>query len=569
MKLLVAEVLTAVRSRRGHRNLRVLGRFILILVLMVVVYSIAFHVLMEKEGHDHTWITGVYWTLTVMSTLGFGDITFHTDLGRVFSIIVLLSGTMFMLVLLPFTFIEFFYLPWMQAQAAARAPRQLPPSTRGHVLLTNHDPVTAALIRRLEPFNDTYAVIVPELEEALRLHDMGLSVMVGELDDPEAWKRARVENAALVATTSTDTRNTSVASTVRGISEGIRIAGTATREASVDVLELAGCNDVLRFEEMLGQSFARRAIGGDALAHVIGEFDEVMIAEATTRRTPLVGKTLRECEVTRRVGVTVIGVWERGRFALALPDSLIHENTVLLLAGSQEALDRYNEQFRTYNVTDAPVVILGGGRVGRATGRALEKRGLDYRIVEALPERVRKKYADKYVVGDAADLEVLKRAGIDEAPTVIVTPHDDELNVYLTIYCRRLRSDIQIISRAVRDRVVATLHRAGADMVMSYASIGASSLTNLLRRGRILMVTEGLDVFRVTVPNALVGKRIAECSVRERTGCNVVAIRTAAGKRVVPGPEELLPKGAELVVIGSVEAEEQFLDVFGGADVEP
>jgi Trk K+ transport system NAD-binding subunit len=258
-----------------------------------------------------------------MSTLGFGDITFHTDVGRLFSIIVLLSGTLFMLVLLPFTFIEFFYMPWIQAQAAARAPRQLPAHTRGHVLLTNHDPVTAALIRRLEPFQDTYALIVPDLEDALRMHDLGLNVVLGDLDDPEVWKRVRVDRAALVATTSSDARNTSVASTVRGIAQDVRIVGTAGREASVDVLELAGCTEVLRLEEILGQSFARRTIGGDALAHEIGRFDEVVIAEAMTRRTPLVGKTLRECEVTRQVGVTVVGVWERGSFEPALPDVLI------------------------------------------------------------------------------------------------------------------------------------------------------------------------------------------------------------------------------------------------------
>lgn len=44
-----------------------------------------------------------------MSTLGFGDITFHTDLGRAFSMLVVISGLMFLLVLMPFTFIEFFY----------------------------------------------------------------------------------------------------------------------------------------------------------------------------------------------------------------------------------------------------------------------------------------------------------------------------------------------------------------------------------------------------------------------------------------------------------------------------
>ena len=49
---------------------------------------------------------------------------------------------------------------------------------------------------------------------------------------------------------------------------------------------------------------------------------------------------------------------------------------------------------------------------------------------------------------------------------------------------------------------------------------------NLLRRTKILMVTEGLDVFRVKVPASLAGKRIVESAIRERTGCNVVAIST-------------------------------------------
>ena len=566
MKLFTAEIIAAVRSRRGRRDLRVLGRFFVVLLLMIVVYTILFHVLMLREGQQHTWITGAYWTLTVMSTLGFGDITFHTDLGRGFSILVLMSGMIFLLVLLPFTFIEFFYQPWIQAQAAARAPRQLPKTTRDHVLLTNYDPVTATLIRRLEPFQYSYVMLVPELDEALRLHDLGLNVMVGELDDPEAWKRARVSQAALVATTSTDARNTTVASTVRAADAGVPIIGTANREASIDILEMAGCDQVLRLEVMLGQAFARRANGGDALAHVIGEFDDILIAEAMTRRMPLVGKTLRECEITRHVGVTVVGVWKRGVFEVAGPDLMLDDDTVMLLAGSQQAIDGYNEFAIIYNVSLAPVVILGGGRVGRATATSLEQRGVDYRVVELVPGRVPD--SERCIVGDAADLQVLKKAGIDEAPAVIVTTHDDDTNVYLTVYCRRLRSDIQILSRATGERIVPTLHRAGADIVMSYASTGASSLMNLLRRSKILMITEGLDIFRVEVPPSLAGRRVVESGIREGSGCNIVAITTDEGRKIVPSGGDVLHAGAELVLIGSLEAEERFMEMFGAEPEE-
>ena len=36
--------------------------------------------------------------------------------------------------------------------------------------------------------------------------------------------------------------------------------------------------------------------------------------------------------------------------------------------------------------------------------------------------------------GDAAEKAVLDRAGFNNAPAVIITSHNDESNVYLTIY---------------------------------------------------------------------------------------------------------------------------------------
>jgi len=117
---------------------------------------------MAAEGKDHSWLTGFYWTLVVMTTLGFGDITFEGDPGRAFSILVLLSGVIFLLILLPFTFIKFFFAPWMEAEARSRAPRELPPETQGHVILTSYDPVTMAFIDKLKIHKRDYVVIIED-----------------------------------------------------------------------------------------------------------------------------------------------------------------------------------------------------------------------------------------------------------------------------------------------------------------------------------------------------------------------------------------------------------------------
>jgi Trk K+ transport system NAD-binding subunit len=560
MKFLIPQLYYFWQDRHSRVNVFALLRYLLLLAALVTLYSILFHLLMAYEGRQESWVTGFYWTLTVMSTLGFGDITFQSDLGRIFSSIVLLSGIIFLLVILPFTFIELFYAPWLKAQEAARAPSSLPNTVKGHVILTQYDAVTSALIEKLNQYHYRYVLLTPDLDEALRLHDLGVNVVRGDLDNPETYRRVHVEQAALVATTANDRLNTNVAFTVREVSDSVPVITTANASASVDILELAGCNHVLQLGEMLGQALVRRITGGDTRAHIIGRLNGLVIAEATVRNTPLVGQTLAESKLRDKVGVTVLGIWERGQFNLARPETRIEAGTVLVLSGSEDQIAQYNALLCTEEPVNAPVVIIGGGRVGRAAGRALLERGMDYRIVELLSERMRD--PAKYVIGDAADLEVLVSAGIRETPAVLVTTHDDDTNIYLTIYCRRLRPDVQIISRARLERNVATLHRAGADFVLSYASMGASAILNLLNRGEILMVAEGLDVFEMQTPASLVGKTIAESNIRALTGCTVVAIEQDGVTHINPDPFIPLPADAQMILIGTVAAENRFLKRF-------
>ncbi len=550
--------------RQGSSRIKVLNllRFLLVIGVMVLVYTILFHVIMVWEGQTgHSWITGLYWTLTVMSTLGFGDITFQSDLGRIFSSVVLLSGIVFLLILLPFTFIEFFYTPWVKMQEAARAPNHLPENTRDHIILTRLDAVTQELIEKLTNRHYSYVLLVPALEEALSLHDQGYRVVLGDLDSPLSYECCQVRNAAMVATTANDMVNTNVVSTVREVSEEVPILATANASASVDILELAGSNYVFQLGEMLGQALARRVGGGGVLAHVIGNFDDLLIAESIVGGTSLVGQTLRESALREAAGVNVIGVWRRGKYETATPETLITPRSVLLLAGSAAQIQNFNKLYAHEVIRDDPVLIIGGGRVGRAVGKSLEERGLDYRIIEKRPELIRN--SEQYVQGDAANLEVLERAGISETSAVVVTTHDDDVNIYLTIYCRKLRPDIQIISRSTLERNVATLHRAGADFVMSYASMGADRILNLLNRSDILMVTEGLELFKVQVPPALVGKELHETRIREEIGCSVVALQTENGLTINPVPSTTLPAKANMILIGSEDEEERFLQQYG------
>ncbi len=567
LKGLAPQLAFLLGKRTARRNLGVLFKLLLAFSVIVTIFSVLFHLIMLREGQEFSWFTGFYWTLTVMSTLGFGDITFQGDLGRLFSMLVLLTGMIFLLIVLPFTFIQFFYAPWIQAQSEARAPRQLPRGTREHVLLTHHDPITQALINKLDRYHYSYYLLTPDLAHAQQLYDQGINVVVGDLDNPDTYEKMQIEQAALVAATDTDPINTHIAFTVRDLNPTVPIIARADDPDSVDILQLAGCDHVLQLDKMLGSSLARRTQSGETAAHVIGQYDDLLIAETTAAHTPLVGKTLEEIGLRRELGLTAVGVWERGIFQSALPDTRIGPHTVLVMTGTQSQLDRFNELFCIYKVSNAPVVIIGGGGVGMEAARTLVEQGIDYRIVEKDADQAQR--LDNCIVGNAADFEVLKRAEIMNALTVIITTHDDDINVYLTVYCRRLNPEIQIISRVTQERNIATLHRAGADFVMSYASMGADAIFNFLKRSDTLMVAESLSVFsedisvfRMKMPSSLVGKTIANSAIRRNTGCTIIALNDNHEMQLNPDPNKPLPKAAEILLIGSSEGEKRFLDMY-------
>jgi len=560
MKYLPSIFTTVFSSKLGRQNIRLLLKYVFALAVLISLYSIIFHYVMAAEGQKHSWITGFYWVLVVMSTLGFGDITFISDIGRMFSIIVLASGVIFLLVLLPFIFIKFFFAPWMEAQARNRAPRELPPETTGHVIITHYDPVTISLIEKLKNYKQKYVVVAENLQKTLELYDLGVHVALGNIDDPQTYERLRVKNASLVVATNSDQVNTNIAFTVREMSERVPVFVTADSPHSLDILTMAGSSHVLLLYDMLGKSLANLTIAGDCKSNVIGRYEGLIIVQAPVIGTPLEGKTIMDSDLRKTYGLSVVGIWERGKFTIPKPNTIIDRTSILVLAGSAESVAAYDEVYSFYHICKIagdPVIIIGGGRVGLAAAARFREREIPYLIIEKSPKKSRPE--DNYVFGDAADINTLEKAWFEKAPAALITPHNDDTNIYLTKYLRSLRPDMQILSRASQDRNVSTLHRAGADFVISNASLGANSVFNYLRNEDTLLLTEGLNIFHIKTPEYLSGKTLLNSQIREGTGCTVIAILRDGRMTINPEAKTVIKKDDELLLIGTFDAEKSFL----------
>ena len=97
---------------------------------------------------------------------------------------------------------------------------------------------------------------------------------------------------------------------------------------------------------------------------------------------------------------------------------------------------------------------------------------------------------------------------------------------------------------------------------MSYGSICATAILNLLKPNYLLMLSEGLNVFRVGVHASLVGRSLAESQIRAQTGCSIIAVTANGTMNANPDISFCLQEDSELIMIGTDEAQKHFFETY-------
>lgn len=563
MKTISAEIAYFLRGR-AKQNLKFLVYYSLFLLVMILTYAVLFRYLMlHLEGREFSFIAGIYWAITVMTTLGFGDITFHTDLGYAFAALVTVSGVVFLLIILPFALISLFLAPWIEQRLRYRPSFSLPPETGGHVLVFGVNPTAKVLLRNLSSRNIPFVVITEDYEESLRLEEEeGVRVVCGSPTDDKLLAKVRVDSARYIFANLSDTQNTNLCLTIRSLCD-TPIAAVVEDPEHIDLLRLAGADKAVPLQRIIGRYLGTRSTTCGALAHVIDSFGPLQIAEIPVYGTPFVGLTLEQAQIRQQTGMTVIGVWERGTFTVPEKETFLSPASLVVLAGTREQLRRI-EELTGEQAEDDLVFILGHGRIGCAAANFLDRKPVPYILIDEIENQNCLKHIS--VIGDATNRHLLRKSGIEQAKGLIVTTNDDSTNIFLTLSSRNSNPHMRIVARANTEENVAQLYAAGADFVVSNASVGASILMNILEAKESIFLTEGVTIFRRAVPDALVGKTIEESKLRPRTGCSIVALEKDSGELLLaPPPETRLSVDSSLVLIGSPAQEDKYGELFGGA----
>ncbi len=532
-----------------------------LLLFLTILFAFGFKLLKYNiEGESFSFLASLYWALTTMTTLGYGDIIFQCDIGRVFTIIVLVTGIIMVFIGLPFFLISLIIGPWIEEAVKRRIPRSIPKNIKGHVIICGNDPIALMLVEKLRDEKMPYYFVEHDLHKAETLFDDKMSVCFGNVFEEDTYKRLNIGAASMVFANQDDVTNAHLAVVIRQISD-IPIAALVEEEHSRKILENAGCTHILPVKRLVGKSLSNKTMSGSLKSNVVGDFDDYEIAKVPVFSTPFEGKRISELKITENTNVGIVGIWERADFLPPNHEFVLTKSSILVLMGAKDEIFDLDECLSIYHPTDRPIIIIGGGAVGLSVAHDLDKKGASYVLIDK-NEVFAKLEKGLFIKGEASKPGVLESAGIANAPSVVITTNDDGINNFLTIYCRMLNNDICIICRANYEKNLNSLYKAGADFVTPYNMIGSNMLYNIIHRRNLILRTEGLSIFEYNIPHALVGKTLKQSGIREAVGCNVICLRRGGETLYDVKNYTQLNSGDIICMIGTTDQEHKFFSVF-------
>jgi Trk K+ transport system NAD-binding subunit len=205
------------------------------------------------------------------------------------------------------------------------------------------------------------------------------------------------------------------------------------------------------------------------------------------------------------------------------------------------------------------VVICSYSPRAEALIAELDSWDVEYVIVEPDRDRAMDLYESGHSIihGDPESVETLEAANLDAA-TALVADASDEVDVSIVLTAREAAEDIRVIS-VVEDPEHETYHElAGVDEVLSPRRLVGESLAAKVTTavstelGDAAEIGEDFEVAELPVQHGseLVGTTLADSSIRERSGANVIGAWVCGEFETAPPPRMELDTGTILLVAG-------------------
>jgi trk system potassium uptake protein TrkA len=215
------------------------------------------------------------------------------------------------------------------------------------------------------------------------------------------------------------------------------------------------------------------------------------------------------------------------------------------------------------------IIIVGAGKVGWNLARELIEKNHEVTVIEDDRDRyltVEQELEHNIQYGDASELWVLERAGVQRADMVIAVTGDDEDNMLICQVAREKYMVERIIARVNNPRNLQHFELLGIKPSVSATDL----ILNLIEHevpeyGLVHLLDfpeERLEIIEMLLEkdSKVAGRRVGDLEMPE--GSLLISV-LREGRGFVPGPETVLEPGDEVLAVLDPGTEEDLKDFLG------
>src|SRR6266851_866342 len=315
-------------------------RYALLALLAAIIFgTIGFHFIERWPLAD-----SLYVTVQTLTTVGYGDQTPRSGVGRMFAVAVMLIGAGGVALAIS-TIVQSVVQSELVATFGQRRRSRRMSKLSNHLVVCGSGRVGSHLVRDLLRTNESFVVIEQNQQRAAESAQRGVNVLVGDATMEETLREARVEHArGLAACLPDDADNVYVVLTARDLNPNLRIVARAAEEQAEAKLLRAGANHEIE-PTIIGGHRMAMALRKPAVDDFIGSitanklelaFEQLEVEPSSN----LVGQKLSETNIRSELDIVVVSIRRSDGQILFNPsgDAIVQSGDILIAIGHAESL---------------------------------------------------------------------------------------------------------------------------------------------------------------------------------------------------------------------------------------
>ncbi len=385
---------------------------------------------------------------------------------------------------------------------------------------------------------------------------LDIAVVHGDGANQQILKEAGLESAdMLIAATTVDEVNILACMVASRMGVKRRIARVRNpdyySESSVLKPQDVGVDLFIHPEDEVTDEITRLLMR--SIASEIVEFENgkiLVVGLKVDARCPILNTQLKSMGTEeQRKNFRIVAIWKGDRTIIPDGDEYINKNDQVFVVTKRDSLPELLAMTGKSDEKLDKIMILGGGKIGRAVARNLEEKDIDVTLIESDREKslqIAGELKRSMVIhADGTEIDVLAREGILNMDAMVAVTSDDETNIIACLLAKHLgiHKTIALVNRVTYLPLMPVI---GIDSTVNVRLSTANAILRLVRRGEIVSVAtfHGIDAEAIEIEigrgSKVTGKSLKK--LRLPDGSMIAAI--------VRGDDVMVPYGDSIIETG-------------------